>query len=64
MLLAPVLASATWDFLMNVRINDFDDASAWVEFTSTIGVDRVEQYLALLTTDGPLLPVPEGSGQR
>ena len=28
-LLAPVLASATWDFLMNVRINDFDDTSAW-----------------------------------
>ena len=64
MLLAPVLASATWDFLINVRINDFDDASAWVEFASTIGVDRVEQYLALLTTDGPLVPLSEGSGQR
>ena len=64
MLLAPVLASATWDFLINVRINDFDDASAWVEFASAIGVDRVEQYLALLTTDGPLVPLPEGSGQR
>ena len=33
-LLAPVLASATWDFLMNVRINDFDDTSAWIEFAS------------------------------
>jgi hypothetical protein len=64
MLLAPVLASATWDFLINVRINDFDDASAWVEFASTIGPDRVEQYLALLTTDGPLVPLSEGSGPR
>ena len=64
MLLAPVLASATWDFLMNVRINDFDDARAWIEFASTLGVDRVEQYLALLTTDGPLVPLSEGSGQR
>jgi hypothetical protein len=64
MLLAPVLASATWDFLMNVRIHDFDDASAWVEFASGIGVDQVEQYLALLTTDGPLMPLSEGSGQR
>ena len=64
MLLAPVLASATWDFLMNVRINDFDDTSAWVEFASALSVDRVEQYLALLTTDGPLVPFPEGSGSR
>jgi hypothetical protein len=64
MLLAPVLASATWDFLINVRIDDFDDVSAWTEFASSIGVDRVEQYLALLTTDGPLVPVSEGSGQR
>ena len=63
-LLAPVLASATWDFLINVRIDDFDDTSAWTEFASTIGVDRVEQYLALLTTDGPLVPVSEGGGQR
>ena len=64
MLLAPVLAAATWDFLMNVQINDFDDTAAWVEFASTIGVDRVEQYLALLTTDGPLVPLSEGSGLR
>jgi hypothetical protein len=64
MLLAPVLASATWDFLMNVRISDFDDTSAWADFVAAIGVDRVEQYLALLTTDGPLVPFIEGSGSR
>ena len=64
MLLAPVLAAATWDFLINVQINDFDDTAAWVQFASTIGVDRVEQYLALLTTDGPLVPLSEGSGLR
>ena len=61
-LLAPVLASATWDFLMNVRVDDFDDSSAWTEFAADIGLDRVEQYLALLTTDGPLVPFVEGSG--
>ena len=64
MLLAPVLAAATWDFLMDVQISDFDDTAAWVEFASTISVDRVEQYLALLTTDGPLVPLSEGSGLR
>jgi hypothetical protein len=64
MLLAPVLASATWDFLINVQIHDFDDAPAWVEFAARIGVDRVEQYLALLTTDGPLMPLAEESSQR
>jgi hypothetical protein len=64
MLLAPVLAAATWDFQINVQIDDFDDASAWVEFASTFDVDRVEQYLALLTTDGPLVPIAEGSGQQ
>jgi hypothetical protein len=63
-LLAPVLASATWDFLMNVRVSDFDDRSAWIEFASAIGVDRVEQYLALLTTDGPLVPFTDGSTTR
>jgi len=62
-LLAPVLASATWDFLMNVRITDFDDVTAWVTFASAIDLDRVEQYLALLTTDGPLVPFTEGSQQ-
>jgi hypothetical protein len=63
-LLAPILASATWDFLMNVRINDYDDVPAWVSFVSAIGVDRVEQYLALLTTDGPLVPLTDGSQTR
>ena len=63
-LLAPILASATWDFLMNVRINDYDDVPAWVSFVSAIGVDRLEQYLALLTTDGPLVPLTDGSQTR
>jgi hypothetical protein len=63
-LLAPILASATWDFLMNVRINDFDDVPAWGSFVSAIDADRVEQYLALLTTDGPLVPLTDGSQTR
>jgi len=59
-----VLASAMWDFVMNVRTNDFDDRNGWIEFAGSLGVDRVEQYLALLTTDGPLVPVTEGSSSR
>ena len=63
-LLAPVLASATWDFAMNVKTSDFDDRNGWIEFVAAVGVDRVEQYLALLTTDGPLVPVTDGSEPR
>ena len=64
MLLAPVLAAATWDFLDQRADQRFRRHSRLVEFASTIGVDRVEQYLALLTTDGPLVPLSEGSGLR
>jgi hypothetical protein len=56
-LLAPVLASATLDFVNTVTSRDPDDHRALVEFVQTLRVDRVEQYLALLTTDGPLVPV-------
>jgi hypothetical protein len=30
-----------------------------MEYVRALRVDRVEQYLALLTTDGPLLPVSQ-----
>jgi hypothetical protein len=63
-LLAPVLAAATWDFVMNMHSNDFDDRNGWIDFATAVGLDRVEQYLALLTTDGPLVPITEGSAPR
>ena len=56
-LLPSVLAAATWDLVINVRSRDFDDRQGLVDFVDALTSDRVEQYLALLTTDGPLVPI-------
>ena len=56
-LLAPVLMSATQDFLNSATSRDQDDRRGLVEFVQGLQSDRVEQYLALLTTDGPLVPL-------
>src|SRR5687767_4123070 len=56
-LLAPVLAAATLDVVDSVITRDADDHRGIVEFVRALRVERVEQYLALLTTDGPLVPV-------
>jgi hypothetical protein len=61
-LLAPVLAAATIDFIENATSRDPDDRRGPIEFVQALGADRVEQYLALLTTDGPLVPVADGAG--
>ena len=62
-LLAPVLASAMLDFVNTVTSRDQDDRRGLVEFVQRLESDRVEQYLALLTTDGPLVPSEEtGTG--
>ena len=58
-LLGPVLASATLDFVNTVTSRDSDDRRGLVEFVQTLRRERVEQYLALLTTDGPLVPIGE-----
>ncbi len=56
-LVGPVLASATLD-LINSSINrDQDDRRGLLDFVESLDQARVEQYLALLTTDGPLVPV-------
>ena len=60
-LLAPVLASATLDFVELAISRDFDDRRGLVEFVQALRARRVEQYLALLTTDGPLVPVEGAS---
>jgi hypothetical protein len=60
-LLPSVLAAATWDLVLNVRSRDFDDRQGLVDYVDALTIDRVEQYLALLTTDGPLVPLAEGS---
>ena len=58
-LLGPVLTAATLDFINNVASRDADDRRGLVEFVQTLRTDRVEQYLALLTTEGPLVPMGE-----
>jgi hypothetical protein len=63
-LLPSVLAAATWDFVVNVRSRDYDDRQALVDYVDALTRDRVELYLALLTTDGPLVPMLDGSGSR
>jgi hypothetical protein len=60
-LLGPVLSSATHDFITSVTSRDQDDRRALAEFVHTLPVDRVEQYLALLTTDGPLVPLGDST---
>ena len=63
-LLAPVLAAATSDFTLDVEMRDFDDVPGWSDYAKALDIDRIEQYLALLTTDGALVPVTEGSSLR
>lgn len=62
-LLGPVLASATLDFVNSATSRDEDDRRGLVEFVVALGRERLEQYLALLTTDGPLVPVSETVGR-
>ena len=56
-LLRAVLAAATIDFVENATSRDPDDRRGPVDFVQALDADKVEQYLALLTTDGPLFPV-------
>lgn len=58
-LLGPVLGPAILDFVNLVVSHDPDDRRGLVEFVQALRIDDVEQYLAALTTDGPLVPVGE-----
>ncbi len=58
-LLGPVLLAATLDFVNSVTSRDPDDRRGLAEFVQSLKSDRVEQYLALLTIDGPLVPLGE-----
>jgi hypothetical protein len=60
-LLPQVLAAATIDFTDNATSRDPDDRRGPIEFVQGLGAERLEQYLALLTTDGPLVPMGESS---
>jgi hypothetical protein len=60
-LLASVLPAATFDFINNATSRWHDDERGLVTYVQTLPVDRVEQYLSLLTGSGPLFPVSDGS---
>ena len=63
-LLPSVLPAATRDFIDGATSRDLDDRRALVEYVQALGADRLEQYLALLTTDGPLVPVGTAASDR
>lgn len=63
-LLGPVLSAATLELINNVTSRDQDDARALIEFARTLTTERLELFLALLTTDGPLVPVTDTSGPQ
>lgn len=60
-LIGGVLASATSDFVNGATSRDEDDRRGLVEFVLALRVDRIEEYLAMLTTGGPLVPSREDS---
>ncbi|MGB2714608.1 MAG: hypothetical protein WBC51_10545 [Vicinamibacterales bacterium] len=56
-LTAPVLSSATLELVEGATMRDHDDYRGLTEYVGSLRRARVEQYLALLTTDGPLVPL-------
>jgi hypothetical protein len=56
-LLGPVLMSAALDFVNTAISRGADDRRGLIEFVQALTPARIEQYLALLTTDGPLVPL-------
>jgi hypothetical protein len=62
-LTAAVVASATPELIERAAMRDHDDYRGLIEFVRSLTRVRVEQYLALLTTDGPLVPVDTGESR-
>jgi len=58
-LLQPVLSSATLELVDTAVARDEDDRRGLLEFVQALQLENLEQYLALLTTDGPLVPSDE-----
>ena len=61
-LLPSVLAGATLALVDRAPTRYPDDLRAIAEQAARLSLDETEQYLALLTTDGPLVPVEAVSG--
>ena len=62
-LLGPVLTSAMLEFVNSAASRDEDDRRGLIDYVQALSTERLEQYLALLTTDGPLVPVGETTGR-
>jgi hypothetical protein len=56
-LVGPVLKSATLELVNTAPSRGPDDRRALVEFVQSLTPVRVADFLAVLTTDGPLVPV-------
>ena len=63
-LLASVLPPATADLIDTAVNRGPDDRRGLVEFVQGLQLDRMELYLALLTTDGPLVAARRNAGAR
>jgi hypothetical protein len=61
-LLPSALAPATLELIENAARRDEDDRRGLLEYVRTLGRERAEQYLALLTTGGPLVPIGDATG--
>jgi hypothetical protein len=57
-----ILGAVVQEFVEQVRPNDPDDWSTLVRAASVISRERIEDYVAAATADGPL--VPESSYQE
>jgi hypothetical protein len=62
-LLGSVLSAAALDFVTNAPCRDQDDRRGLVDFVHGLRQDRMEQYLGLLTTNGPLVPLGPSSSE-
>jgi hypothetical protein len=60
-LMVPVLPAATLDFVNTANPPGRHDRRALEAYVRGLRVEQVEQYLALLTTGGPLVPLDDGS---
>ena len=52
-----VMAYAMWDLVMNAQMADRDDWLAVHRTAQRLSADRLTDYVAALTVDGPLVPV-------
>jgi hypothetical protein len=54
-----VLAYAMWDLAMNAQMAEWDDWLAVSRSAQRLSADRLADYVAALTVDGALVPVPK-----